>query len=438
MSQGTGRPEVEVRGLWKVFGRHPERILTSEWRHKSRSEVQAEMGHVIALRDVSFDVAMGETFVVMGLSGSGKSTLVRCLLRLIEPSEGQVLVDGEDILQYSSSQLTQFRRRKAGMIFQRFALMPHRNIIDNAAFGLELQGVDKRVRLKRGGEVLELVGLAGWECNMPHELSGGMQQRVGLARALAADPEILLMDEPFSALDPLIRCEMQDSLCRLQEQLKKTIIFITHDLDEALKLGDQIAVMRDGAIVQVGTPKEIVTNPRDKYVSEFTKNVRKAAILPVRSIMNMPRITAYASQGPWVALRRICENGDGPVNYKEDPCSEDGTCDTRECKRFSATQLAFVTGDDDARFLGLLTASAAAQAVQQGIKSVKSLLEEPPIVLSPDATIDELMGRVVDYDWRFDRLPVVDGKGRLVGEVSRATVREAAIGLAPGVAVATR
>ena len=233
MSQVITKPEVEVRGLWKVFGRHPERILASEWRHKSRNEVQKKTGHVIALRDVSFEVAPGETFVIMGLSGSGKSTLVRCLLRLIEPSEGQLFVGGEDILQYSSNQLIQFRRSKAGMIFQRFGLMPHRNVIDNVAFGLELQGVDRRVRLNRAREVLTLVGLAGWENNMPHELSGGMQQRVGLARALAADPEILLMDEPFSALDPLIRREMQDELCRLQKQLKKTIIFITHDLDEA-------------------------------------------------------------------------------------------------------------------------------------------------------------------------------------------------------------
>jgi glycine betaine/proline transport system ATP-binding protein len=433
MGQGTGRPEIEVRDLWKVFGRRPERILTSEWRHRSRSEVQAEMEHVIALRDVSFDVAPGETFVVMGLSGSGKSTLVRCLLRLIEPSEGRILVDGEDILQYSSSQLTQFRRRKAGMIFQRFALMPHRNVIDNAAFGLELQGVSKRIRLERGREVLNLVGLAGWEQCMPHQLSGGMQQRVGLARALAADPEILLMDEPFSALDPLIRSEMQDSLCRLQEQLKKTIVFITHDLDEALKLADRIAVMRDGAIVQVGTPKEIVTNPRDEYVSEFTRNVRKAAILPVRSIMSQPTTVAHASQGPWEALRRMCETANGRGRYREAPCADASACTAQECSRFSAANLAFVTGDR-ARFLGLLTASAAAQATLQGATSIRSLLTGPPIVLAPDATIEELLGRVVDYDWSFERLPVIDGKGKLVGEVSRSRLREVADGLAPGVA----
>jgi glycine betaine/proline transport system ATP-binding protein len=433
MGQGIGRPKIEVRGLWKVFGRQPERILTSEWRDRSRSEVQAEMDHVIALRDVSLDVAAGETFVVMGLSGSGKSTLVRCLLRLIEPCEGQILVDGEDILQYSSSQLTQFRRRKAGMIFQRFALMPHRNVIDNAAFGLELQGVNKRVRLERGREVLQLVGLAGWEQCMPHQLSGGMQQRVGLARALAADPEILLMDEPFSALDPLIRSEMQESLCRLQAQLKKTIVFITHDLDEALKLGDRIAVMRDGAIVQTGTPKEIVITPRDEYVSEFTRNVRKAAILPVRSIMGLPTTVAHAAQGPLEALRRMCETSDALRSFRKPPCDAGGICTAQQCSRFSDTNLAFVTGDR-ARFLGLLTASAAAQAARHGTRSIKSLLTEPPIVVAADATVEELLSRVVDYDWSFDRVPVVDGKGKLVGEVSRSRLREVADDLAPGVA----
>ncbi len=404
MSEGPNR--LEVRGLWKVFGRHPERILTSEWREKSRSEVQRETGHVIALRDVNFEVAPGETFVVMGLSGSGKSTLVRCLLRLIEPSEGQILVDGEDILEYDNRQLIQFRRRKAGMIFQRFGLMPHRNVIDNVAFGLEVQGVDRRIRLSRAREVLRVVGLAGWEDNMPHELSGGMQQRVGLARALAADPEILLMDEPFSALDPLIRREMQQQVCQLQEQLHKTVVFITHDLDEALKLGDRIAVMRDGLIVQIGTPEEIVASPADEYVSEFTRGVHKAGVLPVRSIMSLPRVALHEWQGPRVALRKMREAGD---------------------------ELALVTSNDEV-FLGLLTASSAVQAAQLGTKSVASLLEAPPIVVAADATVEELLGRVVDYDWHVDRLPVVDGEGKLVGEVRRATVREVALALASGAA----
>ncbi|MGI5836560.1 MAG: quaternary amine ABC transporter ATP-binding protein [Chloroflexota bacterium] len=435
MSQVITKPEVEVRGLWKVFGRHPERILASEWRHKSRNEVQKKTGHVIALRDVSFEVAPGETFVIMGLSGSGKSTLVRCLLRLIEPSEGQLFVGGEDILQYSSNQLIQFRRSKAGMIFQRFGLMPHRNVIDNVAFGLELQGVDRRVRLNRAREVLNLVGLAGWENNMPHELSGGMQQRVGLARALAADPEILLMDEPFSALDPLIRREMQDELCRLQKQLKKTIIFITHDLDEALKLGNRIAVMRDGAIVQLGTPEEIVVNPRDDYVSEFTKNIRKVAVLPVRSIMTPPRNTVQAMQHPAVALRAMCETGKELSADLILPCTEKGACTPQECRWFSASNIAFVA-DGEEKLLGLLTASSAAQAAQQGARQVTSMLEKPPIILEPDTTVEELLGRVVDYDWRFDALPVVDGEGKLVGEVSRETVREVALNLAPDVAAA--
>ena len=242
---------LSVRHLWKIFGPRPKQVLDSEWRERGRTEVQAGTGHVIGLRDVSFDVDEGETFVIMGLSRSGKSTLVRCLLRLIEPSEGQIIVDGEDIVEYNQKKLIQFRRQKVGMVFKHFGLMPHRRIIDNVAWGLETQRVEKTKRLGRAREALALVGLQGWEDYMPHELSGSMQQRVGLARALAADPQILLMDEPFSALDPLIRRDMQDELIRLQVLVKKTIVFVTNDLDEALKLGDRIAIMQDGEIIQL-------------------------------------------------------------------------------------------------------------------------------------------------------------------------------------------
>jgi glycine betaine/proline transport system ATP-binding protein len=393
--EGTNA-KLSVRGLWKVFGSNPKSVLASEWRDKSRSEVQQATGHVVALRDVTLDVSPGEVFVVMGLSGSGKSTLVRCLLRLIEPSEGQVLVDGEDILRYSRSQLLRFRRKKAGMVFQRFGLLPHRSVFDNVAFGLETQGVDKRSRLRRTREVLQIVGLEGWEHNLPHELSGGMQQRVGLARALAADPEILLMDEPFSALDPLIRREMQDELIRIQDRLKKTIVFITHDLDEALKLGRRVAIMRDGAIVQIGTPEEIVATPSDEYVSEFTRGVRKAAVLPVRSIMRPPKTRVYAWQGPRVALHEM-----GEVEE----------------------EVAFVV-DEGERFLGAVTSSAAAQAAKDGATSVTELLQAPPITVLADSTIEALLAKVMDYDWRIEVLPVVDADAKLVGEVHRTSLRE--------------
>ena len=255
---------ISVRSLWKVFGEDPDRAMSSEYIEKQKAVIQEELGCVVALKDVSFDVNEGETFVVMGLSGSGKSTLVRCLTRLIEPNSGEIYVDAEDVIKYNGRELTNFRRTKTAMVFQHFGLMPNRTILDNVAFGLEIQGIDKHTRWEKAREVIELVGLKGWEDNYATELSGGMQQRVGLARALAVDPEILLMDEPFSAVDPLIRREMQDELINLQTTLKKTIVFITHDLDEALRLGSRIAIMKDGEIVQLGSKEEIVDNPADE------------------------------------------------------------------------------------------------------------------------------------------------------------------------------
>jgi glycine betaine/proline transport system ATP-binding protein len=237
------------------------------------------------VRDVSFDVDAGEVFVVMGLSGSGKSTLVRMVNRIHDPTAGQVLIDGEDVLQVGEERLREIRRKKISMVFQHFGLLPHRRIVDNVAFGLEVQGVEKDQRLRSAHEVLDKVGLGGWANAYPDELSGGMQQRVGLARALANDPEILLFDEPFSALDPLIRRDMQDEMLKLQRDLRKTMIFITHDLAEALKLGNRIAIMKDGRFVQVGTPEEIVAHPADDYVADFTRDVPRAHVLTARSIM---------------------------------------------------------------------------------------------------------------------------------------------------------
>ena len=248
-------PYISVKALWKVFGRNPERVLQPEYADKDKGFFQSEFGNVVGLRDVNFDVRRGETFVIMGLSGSGKSTLVRCLLRLIDPTSGAIVIDGEDITKMTDRELVDFRRAKIAMVFQHYGLLPHRNVLDNAAWGLEVQGIDKDERYSRTRKALATVGLAGWEQSFPRQLSGGMQQRVGLARALVVDTDILLMDEPFSGLDPLIRRQMQDELLNLQTELQKTIVFITHDLNEALKLGDHIAIMHDGAVAQIGSPE---------------------------------------------------------------------------------------------------------------------------------------------------------------------------------------
>ncbi len=276
---------VSVRNLWKIFGEGVGPDFPEKIEGLSKAEAQAAHNCVVALQDVDFDVADGETFVVMGLSGSGKSTLVRCVNRLIEPTIGTVQIDGEDVLGFTELELTEFRRKKTAMVFQQFGLLPHRTVLDNAAFGLEIQDVPHEERVSRAMEVLDMVGLKGWENYRPAALSGGMQQRVGLARALTSDPQIMLMDEPFSALDPLIRRDMQNELLRIQESMRKTTIFITHDLSEAVKLGTRIAIMRDGAIIQLGTPEEIVADPVDDYVAEFTRDVRPSTVLTVGYLM---------------------------------------------------------------------------------------------------------------------------------------------------------
>jgi glycine betaine/proline transport system ATP-binding protein len=259
------------------------------------------------VRNVSFDVAEGEVFVVMGLSGSGKSTLVRMINRLHDPTSGQVFIDGEDVLKLTEERLREIRRQKVSMVFQHFGLLPHRRIADNVAFGLEVRGIEKGERLAKATEVLEVVGLGGWGQHYPDELSGGMQQRVGLARALATDPEIMLFDEPFSALDPLIRRDMQDEVIRLQREVRKTMIFITHDLAEALKLGDRIAIMKDGGFVQVGSPEEVVAHPADDYVADFTRDVPRAHVLTARSIMR-PLDGATVADGPSVQATTIVQD----------------------------------------------------------------------------------------------------------------------------------
>ncbi|PVG80903.1 glycine/betaine ABC transporter ATP-binding protein [Nocardioides gansuensis] len=288
---------VSVRNLWKIFGPRADKVLGTPDAELSRKELKAKTGCVVGVKDVSFDVAPGEVFVVMGLSGSGKSTLVRCLTRLIEPTSGTVLIDGRDVTAASESELRDLRRNHASMVFQHFGLLPHRQVIDNVAYGLEIRGVPKRERRAKAAEVVDLVGLTGYEKSYPDQLSGGMQQRVGLARALAGDPSLLLFDEPFSALDPLIRRDMQNEVIRLHHELGKTMVFITHDLQEALKLGDRILIMRDGEVVQIGTPDEVVGAPADDYVKDFTSEVPRSHVLTLKWVMRDPR-PGDSTEGP--------------------------------------------------------------------------------------------------------------------------------------------
>ena len=276
---------LQVRGLWKVFGTKPDRAVEMAEAGSTRAEVLDATGCTLGVRDVSFDVHLGETFVVMGLSGSGKSTLVRCVARLTDVTKGQVTLDGDDLTAMDERTLRNIRRKKLSMVFQHFGLFPHRSVIDNAAYGLEVQGISKPDRHAEAHRVLELVGLKGYEYHYPQQLSGGMQQRVGLARALAVDPEVLFFDEPFSALDPLIRRDMQNELIHLQSDLQRTIVFITHDFAEAIKLGDRIAIMKDGVFDQIGTAAELITNPATDYVREFTHDIPKAKVLTAADVM---------------------------------------------------------------------------------------------------------------------------------------------------------
>jgi len=282
---------IRCDDLWKVFGPAPQKVI-DEWDSFdpdiTKTELLDKTGCVVGVRDASFSVGEGEIFVLMGLSGSGKSTLLRCINRLHEPSHGKVFIDDQDVTSLSLQDLRDLRRKKTGMVFQHFALLPHRRVIENVGYGLEIQGADKAERESKAMEALELVGLKGWERSYPHELSGGMKQRVGLARALATDPEILLMDEAFSALDPLIRRQMQDEFIKLLQVVKKTIVFVTHDLYEALRLANRIAVMKFGAIQQIGTPAEIVLHPETDYVAEFVQDLPKVKFVTAKDIMEEP------------------------------------------------------------------------------------------------------------------------------------------------------
>ena len=296
--------KVSINSLYKIFGSDAASMVDLVKEGMSKSDLLEQHGHVLGLDNVNIDVKKQQIQVIMGLSGSGKSTLIRHINRLIEPTSGSIIVDGDDILSMSPAELRDFRRSKASMVFQKFGLLPHRKVIDNVAYGLSIQGINKEEALARSNKWIESVGLTGFENHYPSQLSGGMQQRVGLARALATDADILLMDEAFSALDPLIRSDMQDVLLSLQEQLHKTIIFITHDLDEALKLGDDIAILRDGAVIQSGTAEKIILHPADDYVTDFIKDINKARVLKVSSVM----ANDAAIKGPEIQDNLIIED----------------------------------------------------------------------------------------------------------------------------------
>ncbi|MSP83316.1 MAG: ATP-binding cassette domain-containing protein [Alphaproteobacteria bacterium] len=330
---GTGL-KLALKGVWKLFGPDADRILVTSSPAPSPGEL-ATRNIITAVRDVNLDVREGEIFVIMGLSGSGKSTLVRCMSRLIEPTAGEIVFDGKDLLRASEREMIEIRRHRMGMVFQHFALLPHLSVLDNVAFPLDIQGVKRAARYERARQVIDLVGLAGRESHFPRELSGGQQQRVGIARSLAVEPDIWFLDEPFSALDPLIRREMQDEFLRLQTLLRKTIVFITHDFDEAVRLADRIAIMRDGVIIQIGTPEDLVTKPATPYVAEFTRDIPRAKVLTARSIM-------APIEGPLIADARV--SGDARIQ------------DVAEQVMRRGTAVAVVDGRGDN--IGLLTREA--------------------------------------------------------------------------------
>lgn len=354
--------KIKVEGLTKIFGKNPEKGHALLEQGCSKDEILKQTGQAIGIKDVSFEVEEGEIFVVMGLSGSGKSTLIRCLNRLIDPCRGKICIDNLDITALNEKELRDFRRNKQAMVFQQFALFPHRTILENTAYGLEIQKMDKTKRLEMAKSALKVVGLEGWEDRYPEQLSGGMQQRVGLARALAVDPDILLMDEPFSALDPLIRREMQDELLVLQKKMKKTIIFITHDLDEALKLGSRVALMKDGEIIQLGTPQEILTAPATEYVAKFVEDVDLAKVLTAESVMEKPKISVRRTDDPALVFENM--------------------------KTVNLTSV-FVE-DDEKRFVGYVFAHDAHRAAEEG-KNLTEIIRTDFTAIAPTLTLSKIL-----------------------------------------------
>ena len=384
--------KIEIKDLSILFGPEKAKAKKMIKQGKSKQEILKETGCTIAVRNANLEIEEGEMFVIMGLSGSGKSTLVRCINRLNEPSMGEIWLSGRNITSLSDKELLQIRRKEMAMVFQHFGLLPHRTVLSNIAFGLELQGVPKEEREKKAYESIAVVGLKGYENQRVDELSGGMQQRVGLARALANDPEVLLMDEAFSALDPLIREQMQDELLDLQEKMKRTIVFITHDLDEAIKLGDRIAIMKDGEVVQVGTPEEILTDPANDYVTRFTESVDRGRVVTASSIMlTQPIVVRIRKDGPEAIIRKMRE------------------------KRLYALP---VIGTDE-QFLGEIRLKDVLRLRKEGARDISSIvMKEVPSVLE-NMTVEDMLPLLPKVQ---QALPVVDENNRLKGVVSTSAI----------------
>jgi glycine betaine/proline transport system ATP-binding protein len=382
-----GDEKIVVKGLSKVFNSHnPEKVLRMMSSGSTKEEILNATGATVGLYDINFTVRQGELFVLMGLSGSGKSTLERCLNRLVEPTHGEVIIDGKDVLRMNRTDLREFRKRRIGMVFQNFALLPHRSVLDNVAFGLEVQGVGRDERFASALKAIENVGLKGYEGMLPSQLSGGMKQRVGLARALATDADILLMDEAFSALDPLIRKDMQDELLELQQRMRKTIIFVTHDLEEALRLGDRIALMNDGRIVQIGTAEEILTNPADDFVSRFVDGVDRDKVLTCQNVMMRPEQTVTIGQGLRTALVIMRDS-----NLSNVPVI-----------------------DREHRFMGLLYADDALKGVKEGMTKIMEAAQTDIRTVHPDTSLDELVSILIVTDYP---IPVISDEGKLKGMI---------------------
>ena len=391
-------PLIELRNVSKLFGPHAQqgvKLLEEGW---SKERLAKEKHLVVGVNRVSLEIHEGEIFVIMGLSGSGKSTLVRMLNRLIEPTGGDILIRGKSIAKMSPNELLELRRKTISMVFQKFALLPHRNVVSNVEFGLEVQGVPKKERRLKALQTLEMVGLKEWAEKMPDELSGGMQQRVGLARAIANEPEILLMDEAFSALDPLIRRSMQDELLELQLKMKKTIVFITHDLDEALRIGDRIALMREGSLIQVGTPEEMLIQPANEYVERFVEDVDLSKVLTAQHVMRRPE-TVSIDRGPRVALQLMRERGISNL---------------------------FVV-DRAQTLLGVISAQEASEAIQQNKTLEEIMVQEVPTV-SPDVLLNELFEMMSAAKFP---VAVVNENKRIVGAIVRGAVLGALAGQIP-------
>ncbi len=384
-------PKVEVQKIYKVFGPAPKQILPLLEKGEDKAGILKRHKHSVGVNNVSFAVEEGEIFVIMGLSGSGKSTLIRCLNRLIEPTGGNILIDGQNITEMSAAELREVRRKKVAMVFQNFALLPHKTVLENVAFGLEIQKAGLEMRRQKAEEMLEIVGLKGYENAKPQELSGGMQQRVGLARALAIEGDILLMDEAFSALDPLIRKDMQNELLSLQQKMKKTIIFITHDLDEALKIGDRIAIMKDGRIVQTGTAEEILQNPADDYVRAFIQDVNRSKIITAAAIMRNAEAIILEKAGIRTAARKMKDLGISSI---------------------------FVTNKSGV-LQGIVTIDRVSSLIKEGKEELESIIDKNIETISLETLIDEIIPLFLNTGYP---IAVVDEEKRLKGVVFKSTV----------------